>query len=126
MRIRIVTRPPGEAPPEIRDAWVGTILELPAECQGLRRFWTMGVKTMPPSRVAQFFAVFFGRAKPEWGFAVSAQQAVETLAGTSPSAARWWRTNLPHLIQPGQYFVFSEHSCEIESAMPPNKSLERA
>jgi hypothetical protein len=125
MRIRIVSQPPGEAPPEIRDAWVGTVLDLPPERHSSRRFWTMGVRTMPRSRIGQLFAILCGRAKRESGFAVSAHEAVETLAETSPAAARWWRENLPHLIQPGQYFVFSESSCEAEGAVPPNKSLER-
>lgn len=110
--IRIVAVPPGEAPLWVREKWVG--LDLPAaRYSGRRKFLTMGVLSLPRSVLAQWLAVFRGRAELIAGYAVEALPAVNILAHAHPEAAAWWRENTPHLIAPNRYLVFHEEVCRI-------------
>jgi hypothetical protein len=36
---------------------------------------------------------------------------VEELSRHNPSAARWFRENVPHLLEPGKQFVFEAEVC---------------
>ena len=125
MRIRIVSRPPGEAPPEIRDAWIGTTLDVADGRTGTQRFRTMGILSLPRSRFRELIAVLLGRTSLATGYAVYADAALAQLEKRSPEAARWWRETVPHLVKPGRRFVFAETACEVDGAMPSNISLER-
>ena len=110
--IRIVAVPPGEAPLWVREKWVG--LDLPvARYSGHGKFLTMGVLSLPRSVLAQWMAVFRGRAERIAGYAVEALPAVDILARAHPEAAAWWRENTPHLIAPKRYLVFHEEVCRI-------------
>jgi hypothetical protein len=110
--IRIIAVPPGEAPLWVREKWVG--LDLPvARYSGRGKFITMGVLSLPGSVLAQWLAVFRGRAERIAGYAVEALPAVEILACAHPEAAAWWRENTPHLIAPKRYLVFHEEVCRI-------------
>jgi hypothetical protein len=73
----------------------------------------MGVLSLPSSVLAQWLAVFRGRAERIAGYAVEALPAVDILARTHPEAAAWWRKNTPHLIAPKRYLVFHEEVCRI-------------
>jgi hypothetical protein len=97
-RIRIVEPPPGEAPADIRAAWVG--LELP----------TLGDRDGPSSHIVA--GVLSGEeATFAVGYAVSGRAAVELLAGHAPDAAAWWRTNAPHVLRNGFQLVFPADVC---------------
>ena len=110
--IRIVAVPPGEAPLWVREKWVG--LDLPvAHYSGSRKFITTGVLSLPRSMLAQWLAVFRGRAGLTAGYAVEALPAIGILAKASPEAAAWWRENTPHLIAPKRYLVFHKEVCRI-------------
>jgi hypothetical protein len=110
--IRIVAVPPGEAPLWVREKWVG--LDLPvARYSGPGRFLAMGVLSLPRSVLAQWLAVFRGRAEMIAGYAVEAVPAIGILAHASPEAAAWWRENTPHLIAPRRYLVFHEEVCRV-------------
>ena len=80
---------------------------------GRRKFITMGVLSLPRSVLAQWLAVFRGRAEPIAGYAVEALPAIGILAKASPEAAAWLRENTPHLIAPKRYLVFHEEVCRI-------------
>jgi hypothetical protein len=114
MHIRIVSTPPGEAPEEVRAAWIGLVV--PAAVPGVRPFSTSGVLSGPKSRLGRLFSSLFGRFEVQNGYLVEACQAVELLSRHAPEAAKWWREATPHLITPGKYLVFSAESCqEVES-----------
>jgi hypothetical protein len=108
--IRIIRTPPGEAPEQVRAAWVGLVLPL-AVC-GARTMETVGVLSRPKTRLGLFFARLCGRTKREGGYVVEAQRAVEILAAHAPEAAKWWRERAAFSIQPGQLFVFETEVCQ--------------
>ena len=110
MNIRITSTPPGEAPEQIRAAWVGLVL--PLAVAGCRTIETVGVLSRPKTRLGLFFTWFFGRTKRESGYVVEAHHAVEILAAHEPDAAKWWRECAALSIQPGQFFVFAEEVCK--------------
>lgn len=112
MRIRIVSRPPGEAPPSVRDEWIGLILDVPSAYARKVRIRGLGVLSAPRSRFLQMLAILFGRGARDEGYVVEAAAAVDALAQKSPVAADWWRRNVPHLIEPGRHFLFSASCCE--------------
>jgi hypothetical protein len=112
--IRIVAVPPGEAPDDVRRAWVGLVL--PAAPAA--RLPTVGVVTGPRTFLGQFFALLRGELTQEVGYAVSAAIAVELLTASDPVAAAWWQANTPHLLKPGKCLVFRAGDCQ---ELPPEK-----
>ncbi|WP_420967183.1 hypothetical protein [Bradyrhizobium sp. B120] len=110
--IRIVAVPPGEAPYWVREKWIG--LELPVERHAnRRRFYGLGVLSMPRQWWKQCLLVLFGRAEIIDGYAVEATAALERLNQSSPEAAAWWRTHALDVVRPGRYLVFHEHACQV-------------
>jgi len=106
MRVRIVQTPPGEAPLEIREAWVGLVLPLcPGEI-GPREFETTGALTGPTTFFGYLLARFLGRFKIVNGFCVDAAGALEILAEHNARAAKWWHTHVPAGVQPGRALLF--------------------
>jgi hypothetical protein len=101
LRIRILSPPPGEAPADIRAAWVGCVLPLFA--------------TTDDPRVNRQTKGVLSRRKEDYppGFAVRVLDAVRALERHNAEAARWWRANVPHLNQPGQLFVYPGGVCEL-------------
>ena len=60
--VRIIAVPPGEAPLWVREKWVG--LDLPvARYSGKSKFIALGILSSPRSMLAQWLAVFRGRAE---------------------------------------------------------------
>lgn len=98
--IRITNTPPGEAPEEIRRAWVGSVLHVHPNAPGLRRSVGAGVLTGESANLTE-------------GYWVDAAVAVATLATFRPDAAAWWRTNASHLLAPGGCLVFPAEVCEL-------------
>ena len=109
MKIRIHDIPPGEAPEDVRKAWVG--LELPTK-GGISVFQTAQVISGPKSPLGRFIAQLFGRLRLEKGYAVETIVAIEILKQKSPEAANWWIENTPHLLMPGKHLVFISSVCE--------------
>ena len=91
--VRIVQPPPGEAPEEIRRAWVG--LDLPLQ------------RGASEPRQQQSLGVLSGRA-PEvgTGFLVSGNKAITALASHAPEAASWRRQHAPHVLSRGFRLFF--------------------
>ena len=101
LKIRIIAPAPGEAPADIRAAWVGCVLPLFATTDDPRvgrraKGILSGQKTDRPQ-----------------GLAVRVIDALRALECHNAAAARWWGENTPHLIKPGQLFVFPEEACEL-------------
>lgn len=110
MHIRIISTPPGEAPEQVRAAWIG--LALPLLVPGAHVTETVGVLSIPTTRFGLFFARLFGRVRRERGYFVDANQAVELLATHAPDAARWWRESAARAVQPGSILIFHSEVCE--------------
>jgi hypothetical protein len=108
--VRIKSTPPGEAPPSIREAWVGLVLPVFRKNPGY--YLASGVLTGPRSVMDGILNFFAFRFQLQRGFAVPSLVAVEILEKSKPDAARWWRENAPRTIRPRRYFVFSAECCE--------------
>ena len=113
-RIRIVATPPGEAPEEIRRAWVGVAIPLPLFHTRAKEWRTSGVLSGPRTLLARLSARWSGRLERRSGYAVSVVEALAALEAANPDAARWWRENAPHLLRPGRAFVFAHEVCVVE------------
>jgi hypothetical protein len=113
MHVRVVQTPPGEAPIEVREAWVGLVLPLlPGEI-GPRQLMTQGVLTGPRNLLGYVFARLLRRFKMVYGFRVDGAGAVEVLARHNASAADWWHAHAPAHVQPGRGLVFHAEVCEL-------------
>ena len=112
MQIRIKDTPPGEAPEQIRHAWIGLMLPLLPGASGRCRGVGFGVLSGPKNRWVARFAVWLGFGKRQVGYAVASKVAIDLLAVQAPEAANWWRTNVPHLYQPERHFIFAAECCE--------------
>lgn len=109
MKIRITSIPPGEAPEQIRSAWVGLILPIAIETR--LPIETVGVLSKPKTRFGLFIARLLGKSKRETGYLVDASKAIEILATHAPQAAEWWRRHAPRAVAPGEYFLFAAGAC---------------
>jgi hypothetical protein len=99
-RIRIVAPPPGEAPIDVRGAWVGLTLPL--------------VPNAPAPYTAATTGAVSGRdAPPLTGYVVNGKQAVDRLAATAPWAAAWWREHAPHILVDNYQLLFPADVCEV-------------
>lgn len=106
MFVRITGVPPGEAPEEVRRAWVGLVLPLAEGESGPRVFPGFGVLSGKPVADAE------GRYLGTPQFVVPAGAAVTLLEWKAPEAAAWWRDNAPHAITTGMLFGFDAEVCE--------------
>jgi hypothetical protein len=112
MKIRIINTPPGEAPEQVRQAWIGLEIPVPPRFAGRRRGFGVGVLSGPKSLLGILFSVLFGRTQRVFGYTVESRVAIDLLAARSPEAAGWWRQNTPRLTKAGRYFMFAAESCE--------------
>jgi hypothetical protein len=111
MRIEIVSRPDGEAPEWVRDAWIG--LELRALNRVPEKILGFGVLSGPKSRLGEWFGTFVGRTVSYEGFIVDAVEAVQSLSLHNSEAARWWRENCSHILEPGGSLMFRSQECKV-------------
>ncbi len=113
--IRIIAVPPGEAPEDVRRAWVGVRIPMPLLHRNPREWRSSGVLTGPKNLVARVSALLSGRLERHRGYAVAVVEAISALEARDPAAARWWRENTPHAIRPGKAFVFAAEVCVVET-----------
>jgi hypothetical protein len=108
MRLRIIDVPAGEAPAEIRQAWVGLTLPLMAGETKARAFKTNGgVLTGARSTLGAFWRLVTARSARTHGYLVPAARAIQILEDANPSAASWWKEYAPHAIEMNKGFVFN-------------------
>jgi hypothetical protein len=98
-RIRIIATPPGEAPENIRRAWIGLELPLLRGENQPRVLDTMGVLSHQLGH-------------PTTGYIVEGKNAVELLETHAPTAATWWRENAPQVVASGYQLIFPAEVCE--------------
>lgn len=97
--VRIKSIPPGEAPVQIRQAWVG--LEFPV----------IAGKVSADMGPAQ--GVLTGQAvRTPPSYAVDGRTAIGILQSASPEAAAWWRQNVPQALARGHQLIFPAEACE--------------
>jgi len=96
-KIRIVACPPGQAPEDVREAWVG--LEIPLSTK------------QPPAGAVFRGAVDKAPIKDIEGYAVSRDVAVRMLRKKNPKAAKWWRKNARWLIK--NLLIFPKNVCQL-------------
>ena len=133
--IKIISTPPGEAPQEIRDAWIGLVLPL-AVPSARRAVVTWGVVTGPKTHWKRQWCLMLGKgrrlllgkAQDKIGYVVNANAAVMLLERVNPIAAGWWKQNAAHMLLPGHIFMFAVEACEeVEDIVwppPPNPHFE--
>lgn len=109
MDIRITGTPPGDAPDNVRAAWVGLVL--PLAKSGVRTIPTIGVLSCPKTWFGLAWARLSSKTEKQKGYIVDAHRAVEILAYHAPDAAKWWRENAASAIQPGRHFLFAAEVC---------------
>jgi hypothetical protein len=108
--VKIIAIPPGDAPENVRAAWVG--LTLPLAKPGVRTIPTMSVLACPKTWLGIVLARLTGKTQPEKGYVVDAHRAVEILASHAPAAAKWWNENAPSAVRPGRQFLFAADVCQ--------------
>ncbi len=113
--IRIIATPPGEAPEEIRRAWVGVRIPLPLFNRNAKDWRSAGVLTGPKGFFGRLSALFSGQYERRHGYAVTVVEAISALEAACPVAAKWWRENTPQAIRPGKAFVFAAEVCVVET-----------
>src|SRR2546427_1985810 len=109
-RVRIISVPPGEAPADIRRAWVG--LTLPIVGRGPMTGFGTGVLTGPKSILELLWRLVSFRMQVHEGYAVDVATGIDMLAKARPDAAAWWRHAAPHLFRRGHHFVFARDCCQ--------------
>ena len=124
-QIRIIAIPPGEAPPWVREQWVGLVLPLAQQSREAHSRRVFGVLSGPRTFFARWLAVLRGRAGREKGYVVRVMDAISVLERKSPEAAAWWRTNVPHMTSPLRGFVFSESVCQVLDDLSAPERFER-
>jgi hypothetical protein len=122
--IRLVSTPPGDAPEEVRRAWVG--LELPlAGGSGFPWFVPAGDCTGLTAGRRSFRASLWSAVTQRWvrGYLVHAPRALALLAEKDPTAVRWWRDASPSAWKPGRKFTFPRDLC-VEIPDPPRPATQ--
>lgn len=117
MQIVIRRRPIGEAPPWVRDAWIG--MSLPVVVARESRRMTFGALTGPKSIWQYVLAIMFGRQQAITGFVVNAGTAIRLLGTVNPAAAAWWMDNAPEFASGRYDFVFDSDCCELVERRGP-------
>lgn len=109
-RIRITKVPAGEAPFEVRRAWVGCVLP----CHPHLGYPSGGLDRDVVSDKE--------RTRNRIGFSVPQDRAIIILRRYQPWAERWWRRHgYPKL---GECFCFGENEAEILSGVTHQKIIE--
>ena len=116
MRLQIIAMPAGEAPAEVRQAWVGLVLPLASEAsEGPVEVTGHGVLSRRP-KVSPFrwlWRQLFGRPTASVQYSVPADEAMAILAEVESDAARWWQDHAPYLFVVGDRFGFAAEVCEL-------------
>ena len=102
--IRITSIPLGEAPEEIRNAWIGLVIPLLVE-EGVAQ---------PQQR----------QAHGQRHYEVLAIVAVTLLWNHNKVAAQWWLTNARHRL--GNIWGFNTECCELTQAEFDGEAFDRA
>lgn len=115
--IRVLSPPPGEAPDEVRRAWVGLVLPLAPGEHEPRTVRVFGALTGPRTIVGGLLSMLLRRGDVWCGYVVDAPAAIDVLAEHSTDGAAWWRDNTPHLLRRGAQLIFPADCSRLESGL---------
>ncbi len=92
-RIHVTSRPDGDAPEEIRDAWIGCVMVARPAIEGSKNF-----------------GLFTGQERVGvlGGHRVSWQDAMEALERQAPTMRAWWEAHLLPMV-----LTFDTNCCEV-------------
>lgn len=116
--ILITTTPPGQAPLDVRAAWVGVRLEIAGGNDAKpRRYDVVGIHTRIGGlgwKIRKFLHLP-QPAEDVWvGYEVEFLPALRALEAAGRTAAvQWWTQHVPHLLHPGRTVVFPASSCQL-------------
>ena len=113
MHIKIIDIPPGEAPEDVRRAWIGVVIPLARKSANPVRRRGFGVLSGPRIRLVAFVRWLVGGGSREHGYIVDAKTAFDLLASHDRVAHEWWREHTPHLFHERQQLLFHDHACEV-------------
>jgi hypothetical protein len=119
LRVRITSIPPGEAPEEVRRAWIGLELPLVNASGGPLTVHAAGVLTGPRGFFGRLFGLASGSVNETSGFVVKVKDAMELLAAKDPAAFEWWRANVPRMFVGNRLFVFAASCGEMVGGEAP-------
>ena len=93
-KIKIISTPPGQAPLEIREQWVGITIPIVDNISAIYQMGVLG-----------------GKPEDLGGYTVETNVAMQELEKKSPQAADWWRKNVILAFMP--WLSFSRCVCEL-------------
>ena len=114
--LEFVSPPPGEAPEEVRAAWVG--LRVPVtkkESRLVKGMPVVGVCSGPQGFWAQLWALVTRRVEYWNGYAIASAKCIELLHDHAPAAAAWWAQHAPRYLKSKSRFVFPAECCAIRN-----------
>jgi hypothetical protein len=92
-KVEITSTPPGQAPEWVRNAWIGLMLPVDENPNGILQIGVHG-----------------GRAQNKGGYSVPTEEALKILGQANDDAAQWWYDNLP--VMPS-WLVFHRDVCRF-------------
>lgn len=110
-QLKIVSRPSGDDPDWVRDAWVGLVL--PTVLAQPKSFRSIPVSENSADTFNQIKAIFAGKSFRMLGFPVHGKSAIDILGEANPEAAKWWRENHPSIASGKGFLIFQAEECEI-------------
>jgi hypothetical protein len=116
--IHIVSTPPGEAPEQVRRAWIGLELPLAGPLAGTRSVHSSGVVSGPRGFLGVLLGLLTGRVKETQGWVVKVRPAMAVLAARAPEAEAWWRQNVPRMFDGDRSFVFAASCAQLVGGAP--------
>ena len=119
--IRIREVPPGKAPYEIRQKWVGLVL--PVAPPDMQSVYMQSLLTAPKTYLGIFVASRDEDFLANGAFFVSGPAALMVLAQISTDAVKWWGKNAPFFQNKRSAFLFTAACCAQvagdENVWPP-------
>lgn len=112
--VRVESIPPGDAPPHIREAWLGQVLPLADTASAQPVICTSRSVLADRSGLWHRVTRLLKREleeQPIPAYIVNARKAVDILQQSHPAAAQWWRTHTPHMLRDDRLFSFPASCC---------------
>lgn len=110
MPIRISSRPAGDAPDWVRDAWIG--LTLPTRQTSPRVWRAMKLANWRGNVFLRLWDMLRGKSYRCSGYAVNGKAAVAVLEKSRPDAADWWKTHAGPMVTGRSGLIFDAACCE--------------
>jgi hypothetical protein len=111
-KVRIVGIPPGEAPEDVRQAWLGVVLPLAPGQRGPVQLHAAAQNEWQETWFTRFWRYVTTWRLQNAAYLVSVDDALIALEKTFPDAAHWFKRNRPEWCGQNLVFQFSTDCCE--------------